>query len=114
MPVFLVLSSLSIVFYLVLLVALHRDNRRRRISPHSFRKVRLGVVAEIGSSSVPAQPTLATRRHVMPYGAGRPVIEFSAPSSGSTATLRDSPKRFSVRVRTSGDDYPSRQFDQGD
>ena len=45
MPVFLVITSLSVVFYLVLLVFLYRDGRKRRPSGGSVYKVQAGSSA---------------------------------------------------------------------
>lgn len=52
MSAFLILASLSVVFYLVMLVALYRDNRRRWFSPESAYTIKLGVVAKIGTAPV--------------------------------------------------------------
>jgi len=48
MPAFLVITSLSLAFYLGLLAVLHRDGRKRRVSGGSAFKVRAGSVAELG------------------------------------------------------------------
>jgi hypothetical protein len=48
MPVFLVITSLSVVFYLALLVFLYRDGRKRRPSGGSVYKVQAGSAAETG------------------------------------------------------------------
>ena len=48
MPAFLVITSLSLEFYLGLLVFLYRDGRKRRPSGGSVYKVEAGSVAEIG------------------------------------------------------------------
>jgi|SRR5215469_1919266 len=50
MPAFLIITSLSLVFYLGLLVFLYRDGRkRRRPSGGSIYKVQAGSVAQIGA-----------------------------------------------------------------
>ena len=63
MPAFLVLSSLSVAFYLVMLVALYRDGRRRSPKPKATHALRLGVVAQIGASPAVAQGMFASRQH---------------------------------------------------
>jgi hypothetical protein len=47
MPAFLIITSLSLAFYLGLLVVLHRDGRKRRPQAGPVRRVRLGTVAEL-------------------------------------------------------------------
>ena len=49
MPAFLIITSLSLVFYLGLLVFLYRDGRKRRPSGRSVYKVQAGSSAEIGA-----------------------------------------------------------------
>jgi len=46
MPAFLVITSLSLVFYLALLVFLYREGRKRRPSGGSVYKVQAGSAAE--------------------------------------------------------------------
>jgi hypothetical protein len=48
MAAFLVITSLSLVFYLALLVFLYRDGRKRRPSGGSVYKVQAGSAAETG------------------------------------------------------------------
>ena len=48
MTVFLIIASLSLAFYLVLLVFLYRDGRKRRSGLGSVYKVPAGSVAELG------------------------------------------------------------------
>jgi hypothetical protein len=50
MSAFLVLTSLSVVFYLAMLIALYRDKRRRTFNPESAYTIKLGVVARLGRS----------------------------------------------------------------
>jgi hypothetical protein len=47
MDAFLILSSLGIVFYLVLLFALYRDGRKRPMRGRSVRKITVGTVPEL-------------------------------------------------------------------
>ena len=49
MPAFLIITSLSLVFYLGLLVFLYRDGRKRHPSGRSVYNVQAGSVAEIGA-----------------------------------------------------------------
>ena len=51
MPAFLIIASLSVAFYLGLLVFLYRDGRKRRPSGGSVYKVQAGSVAELGPLS---------------------------------------------------------------
>ena len=48
MPAFLIITSLSLLFYLGLLFFLYRDGRKRRPSGGSVYKVQAGSVAELG------------------------------------------------------------------
>jgi hypothetical protein len=48
MPAYLVIASLSVVFYLALLVFLYRDGRERRPSGGSVYKVQAGSAAKTG------------------------------------------------------------------
>ena len=67
MLAFLIITISSLAFYVVLLVALDRDRRKRRAALGPIRKINLGTVAELG-----AVPTLGT-------------AAFSAPRRNSTA-----------------------------
>ena len=49
MLAFLIITSLSLPFYLGLLVFLHRDGRKRRPSGGSVYKVQAGSVAQLGA-----------------------------------------------------------------
>ena len=57
MLAFLIITSLSLAFYLGLLVFLYRDGRKRRPSRGSVYKVQAGSVAEL-----PPLPTMVYRR----------------------------------------------------
>jgi hypothetical protein len=52
MLAFLIITSLSLAFYLGLLVVLHHDGRKPRFKAGPVRKVKLGTVAEL-STAVP-------------------------------------------------------------
>ncbi|HZD32458.1 MAG TPA: hypothetical protein VE779_12450 [Candidatus Angelobacter sp.] len=62
MPIFLILSSLGVLFYVGLLVALYRDSKRRNFDHPSVRKVSLGVVAQIDSEQASDGDELARPR----------------------------------------------------
>lgn len=62
MPAFLVLSGLGVVFYVLLLVAIYRDDRRRKFTPQTTNKVSLGVVAEIDTTQTSGRRQ-ANQRH---------------------------------------------------
>ena len=49
MPTFLVITSLSLAFYLGLLVFLYEDGRKRRSSGNAAYKVRAGSVVELSA-----------------------------------------------------------------
>jgi hypothetical protein len=61
MNAFLVLSSLGLAFYLVLLVALHRDGRRRRVNSGPVRTVQIGSVSDLGTRPFTGGGTIAAR-----------------------------------------------------
>jgi hypothetical protein len=63
MPILLVLSSLGVLFYIRVLVALYRDGMRRNFDHPSVRKVSLGVVARIDSEQAAGRAALATPRY---------------------------------------------------
>jgi hypothetical protein len=62
MLVFLIITSLSLAFYLGLLVVLHRDGRKRRVNPGHVRKVDLGTVAELSTVGLQSTATVAIGR----------------------------------------------------
>ena len=62
MLAFLIITSSSLAFYVVLLVALHRDSRKRRASAVPVTKIKLGTVAELGTAPAMASASLGVRR----------------------------------------------------
>ncbi len=63
MSVFLILSSLSLIFYVGLLVALYRDGQKRRVmSVPPVRKLLAGSESEFAMETSQAGGTLATRQ----------------------------------------------------
>ena len=50
MLTFLIITSSSLAFYIVLLVALHRDGRKRHAIAGPVRKIKLGTVAELATA----------------------------------------------------------------
>jgi hypothetical protein len=63
MNAFLILSSLSLVFYVALLVALYRDGRKQRVmSVPPVRKLLAGSVSEFATEPIQAGGTLAARQ----------------------------------------------------
>ena len=77
MPVFLIIASLSLAFYLVLLVFLYRDGRKRRPSGGSVYKVQAGSVVELGPLPTMVYAGSSSRRR----NAVRVLVRFAANSS---------------------------------
>ena len=80
MPVFLIITSLSLLFYLGLLVFLYRDGRKRRSGKGSVYKIQAGSVAELsplptmvyaGSSSRRRDDATVVVRFLENIGRGR-------------------------------------------
>jgi hypothetical protein len=91
MTAFLVLTSLSVAFYLVMLVALYRDSRQRLVDPGSAYTIKLGVVANIGTSPDVGRMTAANQRQ-KPNKVPLWVAAGSAPHQPETAgTASSSP-----------------------
>jgi hypothetical protein len=65
MSIFLVLSSLSVLFYAVLLVALYKDSRRRRSHVEMFNELEIG-----GAQSTGARKTVRADLHPAPSSDG--------------------------------------------
>jgi hypothetical protein len=86
MPAFLVITSLSLVFYLALLVFLYRDGRKRRPSGGSVYKVQAGSAAETGPllAMVYAGPSPHRRN------AARVLVRFADNSSRGSIKSRAS------------------------
>ena len=90
MPVFLVITSLSVVFYLALLVFLYRDGRKRRLRGGSVYKVQAGSAAETGplpamvyaGRSSPRRPNSATVLVRFRENTGRGRLKSQATQSG--------------------------------
>jgi hypothetical protein len=66
MYAFLILSSLGLAFYLVLLVALYRDGRRRSVSSGTVRNAKLGTVSGFGTRPSEGGRTIAARKRNAP------------------------------------------------
>jgi hypothetical protein len=96
MKAFLLIASLSLVFYLGLLVALHLDSRKRRVTMKTVRQVKLGTVAELSTAAAMPISTLAGGR------GGRATV-FVGLEKGSP---RQMPK-LGKHLRASGSDQPS-------
>ena len=62
MLVFLIITSSSLAFYVVLLVALHRDGQKRRAGAGPLRKISLGTVAELSTARAISTAAIAARR----------------------------------------------------
>lgn len=62
MLAFLIITSSSLVFYAALLVALHRDGRKRRVASEPVSKISPGTVAELGTAPARASASIAARR----------------------------------------------------
>ena len=62
MLAFLIITSLSLAFYLGLLVFLYRDGSKRRPSKGSVHKIQVGSVAELGPLPTMAFAGLSLRR----------------------------------------------------
>jgi hypothetical protein len=77
MPAFLIIASLSLAFYLVLLVFLYRDGRKRRSGGGSVYKVQPGSVAELGPLPTMVYAGSSPRRR----NAARVLVRFAANSS---------------------------------
>ena len=77
MPVFLIIASLSLAFYLVLLVFLYRDGRKRRSGKSSVYRVQAGSVAELGPLQTMVYAGSSTRRQ----NAAGVLVRFAVNSS---------------------------------
>ena len=77
MPVFLIIAILSLAFYLVLLVFLYRDGRKRRSGKGSVYEVQAGSVAELGPLPTMVYAGSSSRRR----NASRVLVRFAANSS---------------------------------
>ncbi|MFZ1134259.1 MAG: hypothetical protein WAN69_04900 [Candidatus Korobacteraceae bacterium] len=63
MYTFLILSSLSLIFYVALLVALYRDGRKRRVtSVAPVRKLLAGSISEFATEPLQVGGTLTARQ----------------------------------------------------
>lgn len=62
MLAFLIITSLSLAFYLVLLAALYRDSRKRRSVAGSLRQVDLEDFAEFGTMSAMNTAAMTARQ----------------------------------------------------
>jgi len=62
MNVFLVITSLGLLFYFVLLGALYRDGRKRRADHAAGRKMTAATIAEVNKEIALRSPTAATSR----------------------------------------------------
>jgi len=78
MPAFLIIASLSLVFYLGLLAFLHRDGRKRRLSGDSVYKLQAGSVAELGQLPRMVYAAPSPR----PRNAATVLVRFAANSGG--------------------------------
>lgn len=76
MLAFLIITSLSLAFYLVLLAALYRDGRKRRSVAGSLRKVDLGTLVELGT--VPAMNAAAMAAR--PHSSTNVLVRFAKPT----------------------------------
>src|SRR5215469_2819410 len=89
MPVFLVITSLSVVFYLALLVFLYRDGCKRRLRGGSAYKVQAASAAETGPLPAvvagrpsPRRPNSATVLVRFRENTGRGRLKSQATQSG--------------------------------
>jgi hypothetical protein len=78
MPAFLIIASLSLVFYLGVLVFLYRDGRKRRLSGDSVYKVQARSVAELGQLSGMIYAAPPSRRR----NTATVLVRFAANSGG--------------------------------